>query len=329
MGRRAPCRSLEHRSRTDSPHARSRAANTALTAAPVTSPGPPSVFGDNSDYLLQSPGSRRRAGVWRWLAGILLAAALVYALIEPSNARDWSPDQQVMPVATFRERYVDVRHIRNTEYRSTDDYTVSHYDRTFDLDALRSVWFVVEPFHGMEGPAHTLVSFGFANDVYVAISVEIRKEKGERFSPLLGLLKRYELMYVVADERDVIKLRSNYRKDDVFLYPIRTTPERRRRMFVEMLQRANRLAEHPEFYNTLTNTCTTNIVRHVNTIAAGRVPWSYKVLLPAYSDELAYDLGLIDTTLPLDEARRRFRINDRAARYADDPEFSRRIREMD
>ncbi len=273
--------------------------------------------------------SRRRAGPWRISAILLLAAALVYALIEPSTTRDWNPDQRVMPLASFRGQYVDVSNIRNVEYRSTDDYTVRHYNRTFDLDALRSLWFVVEPFHGMEGPAHTLMSFGFADDVYVAISVEIRKEKGEKFSPLLGILKRYELMYVVADERDVIKLRSNFRKDDVFLYPIRTTAERRRQMFVEMLERANRLARHPEFYNTLTNTCTTNIVRHVNTISAGRVPWSYKVLLPAYSDELAYELGLIETTLPLDEARRRFRINDRAARYADDPAFSRRIREMD
>lgn len=267
--------------------------------------------------------------VWRWLAGIVLVAALVYVLIQPSNNRDWTPDQRVLPLAFFRGHHVDISNVRNIEYRSTDDYTVRHYDRTFDLDALRSLWFVVEPFHGLEGPAHTLISFGFDNDVYVAISVEIRKEKGEKFSPLLGILKRYELMYVIADERDVITLRSNFRKDDVFLYPIRTTPERRRQMFVEMLQRANRLAEHPEFYNTLTNTCTTNIVRHVNTISAGRVPWSYKVLLPAYSDELAYDLGLIETTLSLGEARRRFRINDRAARFVDDPDFSRRIREMD
>jgi hypothetical protein len=267
--------------------------------------------------------------VWRWLAGFVLAAGLVYALIQPSNARDWNPDQRVLPVADFRGHHVDIRNIRNIEYRSTDDYTVRHYDRTFDLDALQSIWFVVEPFHGMEGPAHTLMSFGFAGGEYVAISVEIRKEKGEKFSPLLGILKRYELMYVVADERDVIKLRSNFRKDDVFLYPIRTTPERRREMFVEMLQRANQLADRPEFYNTLTNTCTTNIVRHVNTISAGRVPWSYKVLLPAYSDELAYDLGLIETTLPLDAARQRFRINNRALRFADDPAFSRRIREMD
>jgi Domain of unknown function (DUF4105) len=267
--------------------------------------------------------------VLRWSAALLVAAAVVYFLIQPSNTRDWNPDQRLLPLAFFRGHHVDISNIRNIEYRSTEDYTVRHYDRTFDLDALRSLWFVVEPFHGLEGPAHTLMSFGFDNDEYVAISVEIRKEQGEKFSPLLGILKRYELMYVIADERDVIKLRSNFRKDDVFLYPIRTTPERRRQMFVEMLQRANRLAEHPEFYNTLTNTCTTNIVRHVNTISAGRVPWSYKVLLPAYSDELAYDLGLIETTLSLDDARRRFRINDRAARFADDPDFSRRIRELD
>jgi hypothetical protein len=209
------------------------------------------------------------------------------------------------------------------------DYDVRHYDVALDLDALDSVWYLVEQFQGVEGPAHTMVSFGFRDGRYLAISVEIRKEVGEHFSPLLGLFKQYELMYVVADERDVIKLRSNHRQDNVYLYPVRTTPERRRRMFVEMLERATRLADAPEFYNTLFSTCTTNIVRHVNTIAPRRVPFSYKVLLPGYSDELAFDLGLIDTELPLEEARRRFHINERARRFADDPAFSRRIRGLD
>lgn len=263
----------------------------------------------------------------RWLAIGLLVCALAYAVVEPTNGRNWSPDQRILPGAAFEGSLVHVRNVRNVEYRSTSDYTVRHYDSTYDLDALDSVWFLVEPFEGYEGPAHTLVSFGFGDGRYLAISVEVRKEVGESFSPLLGLLKQYELMYVVADERDVIKLRSNYRHDTVYLYPVRTAPERRRRMLVEMLQRANALAERPEFYNTLTNTCTTNIVRHVNTIAPRRVPLSYKVLLPAYSDELAYDLGLIDTTLTLAEARKRFRINERAERFADDPEFSRRIRD--
>lgn len=224
---------------------------------------------------------------------------------------------------------VHIRNIRNIQYRSTSDYDVRHYDATFDLDALDSVWYLVEQFQNVKGPAHTMVSFGFRDGRYVAISVEIRKEIGEQFSPLRGLFKQYELMYVVADERDVVRMRANHRHDDVFVYPVQTTPERRRRMFVEMLERANALADAPEFYNTLFSTCTTNIVRHVNTIAPRRVPLSYKVLLPGYSDELAFDLGLIDTDLPLEEARQRFHINERALRFADDPAFSRRIRGLD
>jgi hypothetical protein len=252
-----------------------------------------------------------------------------YALIRPSNDRDWSPDQRVLATAVFDGGRVHVRNVRNIAYRSAADYDVRHYDATYDLGALDSVWYVVEQFQGVSGPAHTMVSFGFRDGRFLAVSVEIRKEAGERFNPLLGLLKRYELMYVVADERDVIGLRANHRRDDVYLYPVRTTVERRRRMLVEMLERANELARSPEFYNTLYSTCTTNIVRHVNTIAPRRVPFSYKVLLPAYSDELAFDLGLIDTDLPLDQARRKFHINARAERFAADPEFSRRIRGLD
>jgi hypothetical protein len=178
----------------------------------------------------------------------------------------------------------------------------------------------------MPGPAHTFMSFGFAGGEYVAVSVEIRKERGESFSPLKGLLRQYELMYVVADERDAVRLRSNFRRDSVFLYRIHTTPEKARQLFVGMLKRANALAERPEFYNTLTSTCTTNIVRHVNAIAPRRVPRSYKVLLPAFADELAYDLGLLDPARPFEETRRRALINPRALAHGDDPRFSLAIR---
>jgi len=140
------------------------------------------------------------------------------------------------------------------------------------------------------------------------------------------MLKQYELMYVVGDERDLIKLRTNYRKDDVYLYPVRATAEQRRTLFVSMLRRANALRERPEFYNTLTNTCTTNIVRHVNEISPRRVPLSFKVLLPGYSDQLAYDLGLIDTDLPFEQARQRYRVNARALQFADSARFSTLIR---
>ncbi|HUR80543.1 MAG TPA: DUF4105 domain-containing protein, partial [Thermoanaerobaculia bacterium] len=133
-------------------------------------------------------------------------------------------------------------------------------------------------------------------------------------------------MYVIGDERDLVKLRTNYRNDAVHLYRIRTTPERMRRMFLAMVGRANHLHDHPEFYNTLTNTCTTNLVRHVNEITPRRIPLRASVLLPATSDQLAYELGLIDTDVSFAETKRRALINAGARRFADDPEFSRRIR---
>ena len=265
----------------------------------------------------------------RGLIALLVFTPLLvgWLSVRPRTDRVWSPDMAVMPAARFAGDSVHVTGIRNAEYRSTTDYTVSHYDRGFDLRELQSVWYLVEPFGDMKGPAHTLVSFGFSDGSYVAISVELRREPGETFSPVKGLLKQYELMYVVADERDVIRLRTGHRHDEVYLYPVRADAGQRRRLFVSMLTRANRLREHPEFYNTLTNTCTTNIVRHVNEIAPGKVPLSYKVLLPGYSDRLAYDLGLLDTDLPFDEAQARHHINTRALRYADNPAFSALIRQ--
>lgn len=266
-----------------------------------------------------------------WLALFFLLATVAYFSIRPSNARTWSGDQTKLPSATFEGDLVHVKDIRNFHYRSTTDYDPAWYDRTFDLRELESLWFLVEPFDEGKGAAHTLVSFGFAGPAgpeYLAISVEIRKEVGEEFSVVKGILRQYELMYVVGDERDLIQLRSNYRKDDVYLYPIRAPKERIRAMLVGMLERANRLREEPEFYNTLTNTCTTNIVRHVEEVAPGRVPrFRREVILPGYSDRLAYDLDLLDTDLPFEKARERFKINERALQAQGDPDFSVKIRE--
>lgn len=136
----------------------------------------------------------------------------------------------------------------------------------------------------------------------------------------------YELTYVIGDERALIGLRTNQRRDEVYLYPMRTTPESMRQAFLGMLARANGLAAKPEFCNTLTNTCTTNIVRHVNDVVPGRVPFSFKVLLPAYSDRLAYDLGLIATDQPFDEVRSGYRIDRIAESAGVNEKFSNIIR---
>jgi hypothetical protein len=281
--------------------------------------------------MLRRLFARVRKGISGKPASVILVLFVLYiawlTFTRPSNERDWEANLAVLPYAEFEDDLVHVYNIRNTSYTTPDVYTPGYYDRTFNLSQLESVWFIVEPFSDWGGAAHTFVSFGFEGDRYLSISVETRKEKGETYHFVKGLFRQYELIYVVADERDVIKLRSNYRRDDVYVYPIKTTRAKIRGLFVAMLSRANRLRERPEHYNTLTSNCTSNIVKHVNTLSQRRIPFSLKVLFPGYSDRYAYDLGLLDTDLSFEVARERFKINERAETYADSPDFSTRIRE--
>lgn len=266
-----------------------------------------------------------------FLLAVIALVACVFIVVSfstrPSNDRDWNNDQTILPTAEINGSLVSIRNIRNFTYASTTNYVANYYDKTFDLSKLERVWYIVEPFSGIPGSAHTFLSFEFEDDQFVSVSVEIRKQKGESYHPIRGLFNKYELMYVIADERDVIRLRSNHRKDLVYVYPVKATVEKSRELFADMLARANDLSQNPEFYNTVTNTCTTNIVAHVNKITPKRVPFfNLRILLPANSDQLALELGLIDTDLSLEDARKRFFINDKAAKYADAEDFSVKIR---
>jgi hypothetical protein len=245
----------------------------------------------------------------------------------PSNYRTWIPAQAVLPTAELRGDSLTVRNIRNSQYLNADDYVVRYYDKTFDLRKLRSVDFVTVPFQDSPTLAHTMLSFGFDDADFLAVSVEARYEEGETYSPVKGALRQYELIYVVADERDVIVLRAKHRKDDVYLYRTRATPELARALLLDMMARANKLAAEPEFYDALSNNCTTNIVAHVNRVQPGRVPLNVGVLLPGYADRLAYDLGLLDTQLPFEKLKHQARIDRVAARHADETNFSQRIRQ--
>lgn len=278
---------------------------------------------------MDSPHPHRRR-LLRAALGGLAALAFAYLLLvlmtAPANDRDWSPDQARLASVAVIGDTLDLRNVRNTKYRSTLDYDVRWEDRVLDLAQLESVWFVVEPFADWRGPAHTFLSFGFADGEYIAISAEIRRERQESFSPLKGLLRQYELIYIVGDERDLIGLRANHRRDDVFLCRIRATPATMRALLLSMLDRANALTTRPEFYDTLTNSCISNIVDHIELIAPGRIPFSVMTLLPAYADDFAFELGLIDTTLPRDSYRAAHRINDLALAHADREDFSAGIR---
>jgi hypothetical protein len=265
----------------------------------------------------------------RRAAALVLAAFAVVLLwwlgIPPSNGRDWQPDVAVLPGAAIDGDRVTVRGIRNNDYRSETDYTVRHYDRTFDLRGLRSLdLFLV--YWGSPAIAHTILSWGFDNGDYLAISIETRKEKGEDYSAVRGFFKQYELTYVVADERDVVRLRTNYRGEDVYLYRLQGRLPRARFMLLSYLRTVDRLREHPEWYNAATHNCTTTIRGHGVPGAAGTV-WSWKFLLNGYIDTLLYDRGLLDRRLPFAELKARSYINPRARAAGDAPDFSARIRE--
>ena len=215
-------------------------------------------------------------------------------MAKPSNDRDWSPDQALLSRADINGQLVTLRNIRNCQYRTADDYTVRYYDRTFDL-GIRSVDFLVVPFPSSPSVAHTMLSFGFEGDEYLAVSAEVRKEKGEKFDGIKALFQKYELMYVVGDERDLIALRTNLQQQDVYMYRLRLDRFQTRELFIDVTERVNKLAAEPEFYNTLTNNCTTNVARHINAVSPVKVsPSDYRLVMPGYSDRLVYDLGLVD-----------------------------------
>jgi hypothetical protein len=263
------------------------------------------------------------------LLAIALLGLVGWSRIRPSNQRNWSVGQERLPHAALAGDSVIIRDVRNFDYDTVGNPTALRYEaRSYDLRQLQTVWFVLAPFEpDNRGPAHSFLSFGFADSQYLAISVEARKEKDESYSILKGILKRYEIMYVIGDERDLVRLRVA-RGDQVYMYPIKAAPEKVRALFVQMLERANHLRAEPEFYNTLTNNCTTNILNHANSVATRKIPYGREVLLPGYADQLARELGLIDTDLPIEEARRRFQINSRARAAFYDSLFSTRIRKV-
>ena len=231
----------------------------------------------------------------------IVAIALWWTSIPPSNSRDWTPDVARTARATFDGSHVTIQNVRNFNYRSENDYDQRWETRTYDLDRIQGLDLFIS-FWGPTEIAHTIVSWDFDDGQHLAISIETRKEKGESYSALRGFFRQYELYYVVADERDLVGLRTNYRGEQVYLYRIRVPPAQARALLVDYLDEVNSLADHPEWYNALTQNCTTTIRGHTQHIgAAGSFDW--RMLVNGHLDELLYERGQIDTSLPFAEIK--------------------------
>ena len=258
------------------------------------------------------------------LGGFAAVLAWWFSL-QPTNVADWQPDLVTLPYADIAGNQITIHNIRNCDYRTETDYTVEHYDRTFDLDALRTTDLYLVTW-GSPNIAHTMISFGFTNGGYICFSIEVRYKNGQTYSAVKGLFRQFTLTYVIADERDVVRLRTNYRTDNeqACLYRLRMTPAQGQKLFLDYLRRVNELHGRAVWYNALTDNCTTGI--RAQRAAADRAPWNWRMLLNGHLDELLYARGTIATNLPFAELKKISNINARAKAAGDAADFSWQIR---
>jgi hypothetical protein len=269
------------------------------------------------------------ATVKRWLVLSLYLGFFVLILgwwttIRPTNDRDWAPEVARTVTATIDGDRLVVDNLRDFRWRSDTDFDQRWERRSYQLSHLRTVDLIMSYWSG-EAIAHTIVSFDFDNTTPLAFSIETRKDRHEGYSSIAGFFKQYELAIVAADERDVVRVRSNIRHESVRMYRLRMSPADAQLLLREYIEEANDLAQHPRFYNTLTANCTNLVFDMVRVIHPG-LPMDIRVILSGYLPNYAYDLGATDTSVPFDKLRALAEIHDRAVQADADPRFSEQIR---
>ncbi len=277
------------------------------------------------DRAISTPPTRR----WWRFAGVLSLLALVTLwrrARRPSNDRHWSPEYARIPWFEIKGDEITIHNFRHCDYRAETDFTVSWETKTVRLSNLRGVDLFMS-YWGSPHIAHTLLSFDFGAEGRVCNSIETRRELGETYSAGRGFFRHYELCHVVGDERDLIRVRTNYRtNEDVYLYPLlKGDPGTYRALFLSYVRTANHLRVHPRWYNAATNNCTTNM--QVIARASGYASaWDWRILLSGHLDGLLYQRGIIPSPLPFAETKIRARINERARNAGRAEDFSEQIR---
>ena len=254
----------------------------------------------------------------------VLAVLIWWQTLAPSNDRDWEPSVARTPRIAWDGDIMTVSNLRNFRYRSEHDFDPTWETRQYDLSKISGVDLYLS-YWGSPLIAHTVMAWTFTDQAPLAISIETRKEVGEDYSAVRGFFRQFELTYVLADEQDVIALRTNHRGEVVYRYPLPAGKAEARRLLEDYAVEVNRLADQPDWYNALTHNCTTSILHHIQAIDAGGA-WDYRFLANGLLDEMMYERGVIDTALPFAEVRAAHDITARAQVAGDDPSFSALIR---
>ena len=288
----------------------------------------------------QAPAPRRdRHAVQTVIAAVVIATAallctwLAYRLLvlQPTNQRDWEYGMDVLPHITIDGDLVSVQQERDFRWATEGPLSSEYVDRTFDVRRLERVWFVQEPFimaplYSFEGVAHTYFVFDFQDQVPVAVSVESRRERGQGYDPLTGMLNEYGLIYVWGTEQDVTGRRAVLERNQLYMYPLIGSMDSARQLFLDLARVSQQLETQPRFYNTLTSNCTNELAKVANEAQPGAIPPNLALILPGYSDEVLYDLGFIPNDAPLEAIRQRYAVTAAVIATIDQPDFSRQLR---
>jgi hypothetical protein len=268
-----------------------------------------------------------RSASWRWTFAVAFAALLVWWInIPPSNDRDWRLEVAREPRAIINGDRVRLENFRHFVFRSRDDFDVRYEVREIDVSRIVSADLFIS--YWSVGPVgHTFLSFNFDDGTLpVCISIETRPEVGEGFDPLASMFKQFELIYLVGDERDIVRVRTDHRDEEVFLYRLRATPEGVRALFGVYLERINQLADEPEWYHLLSNSCTVNVIRHARAVGGPNRRFEPRHFLNGWIDRYLFHIGVLDNSMPFEELRQRSHINAVARAAGDADDFSAQIR---
>lgn len=248
------------------------------------------------------------------------------AMLQPSNERQWVVEFSRQPRIEIEDDTVVIHDLRNFRWFGGNEGKPAWEVRTYDLNKLSELELMVEPFKGSELMAHVMFGFGFGDDGRLVVSVEARREEGERYGLIAGCFRQFELFYVFGDERDCLPLRAVYRETQLYAFPVRAAPEHIRRLFLDLAASANALHETPRFYRSISANCTTVLVKHVDKQLEEDIGLRFRTLFPGQTGRLLHELGHMATDLSYEKAKERFRIDERIREHVDHPDFSAVIR---
>jgi hypothetical protein len=282
----------------------------------------------------------KRAPGRKWFPLALFAASVAVAVawpgyrflvLQPSNQRTWEYGMETLPHIVVDGNTVDIHSERDFHWTTDGPLSSDYVDRSYDVDRLQRVWFVqepftIEPFDGFTGVAHTYLVFDFEDQPPVAVSVEARRERGERYDAVRGTLNDFELIYIWGTEQDVTGRRAVLERNQLYMYPLVGSADSARRLFLELARTSQQLETQPRFYNSFASNCTNELAKVANRAEPGMVPPNIALIFPGYADSVLYDLGRIPNDAPLPSIRQRYAITDTVAATLYEPDFSNLLR---